>query len=217
MAKDPAFLFYPGDYLRDTQCLSEQAQVAYDRIMCEHMRNICITQDRLNFFTKRLTPDQKIEVETVLQKIPGGYQIDWVAESIGKRKNYSDSRRKNRSSSKKDISIISKTYDTHMENAIENVNGIDSKIKKESVSEIDPAAAFDEIFLEALKTSGAYPGVDIDQELKRFILKVQGSPRVYADHDNAGLRLAFSWQLRAVKPSSGKPIKKQKAFNLNEI
>ena len=29
MAKDPAFLFYPGDYLRDTQCLSSNAQASY--------------------------------------------------------------------------------------------------------------------------------------------------------------------------------------------
>lgn len=96
MANDPAFLFYPGDYLRDTQCLSEKAQVAYDRIMCEHMRNICIRQQQLNFFTKRLTPDEKDEVLATLTKTPKGFQISWVAESIIKRRAYSESRRKNR-------------------------------------------------------------------------------------------------------------------------
>lgn len=116
MAKDPAFLFYPGDYLRDTQCLSEAAQVAYDRIMCEHMRNICISKPLLDFFTKRLTPDQKEELETILKKVPGGYQIDWVAESIEKRRKYSDSRRKNRTSTRK----TSSSYVPHMENGIEN-------------------------------------------------------------------------------------------------
>ena len=59
--KDPEFLFYPGDYLTDTQCLSEKTQVAYDRIMCEHMRNICISQKQLKFFTKRLSPDETEE------------------------------------------------------------------------------------------------------------------------------------------------------------
>jgi hypothetical protein len=119
MAKDFAFIFYPGDYLRDTQCLSEACQVAYDRIMCEHMRNICISQEQLNFFTKRLSPDEKAELIFILKKIPGGFQIEWVAESIAKRKDYSESRSKNRTS-KKDKDV--KTYVEHMEieNEIEN-------------------------------------------------------------------------------------------------
>lgn len=119
MPNDPAFLFYPGDYLRDTQCLSEKAQVAYDRIMCEHMRNICIRQDQINFFTKRLSVEEKNELYGLLKKIDGGYQIQWVAESISKRKAYTESRRKNRSSKPKNISS---TYVRHMENENEIVN-----------------------------------------------------------------------------------------------
>ena len=121
MAKDPAFLFYPGDYLRDTQCLSEKTQVAYDRIMCEHMRNICITQQQLKFFTKRLSEEEVEELMLLLTKVNGGYQIEWVAESINKRREYSDSRRKNREgkSSQKDEKI-SQSYDEHMEDEIED-------------------------------------------------------------------------------------------------
>lgn len=121
MAKDPAFLFYPGDYLRDTQTLSEKTQVSYDRIMCEHMRNICITHQQLKFFTKRLNKDEKEELLMLLAKKDGVYIIDWVAESIIKRREYSESRRNNRI--KKDT-IISKTYDPHMENenGIEDIN-----------------------------------------------------------------------------------------------
>ncbi|MCH7724603.1 MAG: conserved phage C-terminal domain-containing protein [Bacteroidetes bacterium] len=125
--KDPAFLFYPGDYLRDTQCLSEKTQVAYDRIMCEHMRNICISQKQLNFFTKRLSEDEKEELKMILKKINSGYQIEWVAESIEKRRTYSESRRKNRTGKKRNIS---KTYDPHMENESENVNEIIIEIVK---------------------------------------------------------------------------------------
>lgn len=115
--KDPAFLFYPGDYLKDTQCLSEKSQVAYDRIMCEHMRNICISQQQLTFFTKRLNDEEKDEIMYLLKKIPGGFQIEWVAESICKRRDYSKSRAENRKGKKKNIS---KSYDSHMENEIEN-------------------------------------------------------------------------------------------------
>lgn len=119
--KDPGFIFYPGDYLRDTQCLSEKVQVAYDRIMCEHMRNICISQQQLKFFTKRLSEDEFEELMSVVSETKDGFQIEWVAESILKRRAYSDSRRENRKSKpKEDIKDISKTYDEHMDNEIEN-------------------------------------------------------------------------------------------------
>ena len=130
MAKDPAFLFYPGDYLRDTQCLSEQSQVAYDRIMCEHMRNICITQQQLKFFTKRLNEDEREELNMILTKTDEGFQIEWVVESILKRRSYSESRRLNRSKkNKKDVL----SYDKHMvnENEIGNSIVIEDTIIKE--------------------------------------------------------------------------------------
>jgi hypothetical protein len=111
MSKDFAFMFYPGEYLRDTQCLSEKTQVAYDRIMCEHMRNINISQSQLNFFTKRLSPDELNELMFVISKANGGFEIEWVARSIKERIAYSDSRRKNREGKpKEDV----KTYDSHM-------------------------------------------------------------------------------------------------------
>lgn len=126
MGKDPAFLFYPGDYLRDTQCLSEKTQVSYDRIMCEHMRNICISQQQLKFFTKRLNEDELEELKMVLTESTSGYCIDWVVDSIEKRRNYSNSRRNNRLGKKKDM----KTYDPHMEDEdeIEDVSK-DKKVK----------------------------------------------------------------------------------------
>lgn len=135
--KDPGFIFYPGDYLRDTQCLSEKSQVAYDRIMCEHMRNICISQQQLNFFTKRLTDEEKSELMFTLSEVSGGFQITWVAESIIKRREYSESRRSNRKkpNKKQDDNEESydkdmKTYDKHMDNEIEIENVIKEEKKK---------------------------------------------------------------------------------------
>lgn len=137
MAKDPAFLFYPGDYLRDTQCLSEATQVAYDRIMCEHMRNICtdmsnivVSKAKHNFFTKRLTDEQKEELSTVLLEVGEDFQIEWVARSMAERKAYTDSRAKNRTKSKEIKEVkTQKTYDNHMEdeNEIDNEDVIDNK------------------------------------------------------------------------------------------
>ncbi len=131
----PAFLFYPGDYLRDTQCLSEICQVAYDRIMCEHMRNICISKTQLNFFTKRLNDEEKKELIFLLKEIPGGYQIEWVADSIAKRQAYSESRRNNKVGKLgKKPKNISSLYVTHMENENENEN---EDVNKNEISEIE--------------------------------------------------------------------------------
>ncbi|WP_430897689.1 MULTISPECIES: hypothetical protein [unclassified Paraflavitalea] len=122
-SKDPGFIFYPGDYLRDTQCLSEKVQVAYDRIMCEHMRNICISHAQYNFFTKKLSKEEKKELRTVLSENESGFFIEWVVASISKRKAYSESRRNNRTSKKReDMKHISESYDSHMEIEIDNEN-----------------------------------------------------------------------------------------------
>lgn len=126
MSNDPAFLFYPGDYLRDTQCLTEQAQVAYDRIMCEHMRNICISQTTLKFLTKRLDDLEREQIMDILDEVDGGFAIPWVRESIIKRREYSESRRNNRKGKEnltpKNSKKTSQSYDSHMENVNEDVN-----------------------------------------------------------------------------------------------
>lgn len=137
MAKDFCFLFYPGDYLRDTQCLSPNAQVAYDRIMCEHMRNICIRHNQFQFFTKKLSDDEIIELKSVLMETSDGFFIEWVRDSINKRKAYSESRRQNRT--KKIIETHDddmKTYDNHMEKEKEIVIDNEIEISKKNKSEI---------------------------------------------------------------------------------
>lgn len=128
MAKDPGFIFYPGDYLRDTQVLSEHSQVAYDRIMCEHMRNICISKSQLNFLTKKLSDNDKNEIMSVLAEVKGGFQIPWVASSIIARRAYSASRRNNRKGKKgKDMSPLSDSYDSHMDNENEILLAVKNK------------------------------------------------------------------------------------------
>lgn len=111
MAKDFAFQFCPGDYLRDTQCLSEKAQVAYDRIMCEHIRNVStdmlsiwIAHEKVSFFAKRLNDDERAELFHVLREVGGkngGFQIEWVAEKVAERQSYIESRTINGTQKKK--------------------------------------------------------------------------------------------------------------------
>lgn len=129
--KDPAFLFYPGDYFRDVQCLNDNVQAVYVRIMCEHMRNLSISHVQLSFFTKCLSADETSQLLSVLQKTEKGYHIEWVVDSIIKRKAYTESRRNNRSGKAKQNTVPNQspsTYVTHMENEIEIeiVNKIDT-------------------------------------------------------------------------------------------
>lgn len=141
--KDPAFLFYPGDYFRDTQCLSDNVQAVYVRIMCEHMRNICISHTQLAFFTKSLSAEETSQLLSILTKTNEGYQIEWVVDSIVKRKAYAESRRNNRKGKSKENDNLTKkspsTYVTHMENEdeIENVivSDNDNRIVTEEVKE----------------------------------------------------------------------------------
>ena len=221
MAKDPAFLFYPGDYLRDTQTLSEKSQVAYDRIMCEHMRNICITQQQLKFFTKRLNKDEKEELTFILDKVDGGYQIGWVAESLVKRRNYSESRRNNRLAVKKDKVDTSKSYVPHMENANENKNKdkdiINNKIdfeifwnaydKKRDKPKCK--SKWDKLSLETQQKIIDYiPSYKLSQPDKQY----RKDPTTFLNNE--------SWENEIIKPSNngnGQQIMTQKEKKFNVI
>lgn len=122
MAKDPAFLFYPGDFNTGTQFFTDEQVGKYIRLlMAQHQHghlsenqvlHICKTYDKdvLNKFT---------------QDSAGLWFNQRLENEINKRKEYSKSRSKNRLS-KNDIS---KTYVRHMENRNENENKdvVDSK------------------------------------------------------------------------------------------
>lgn len=128
MAKAPGFIFYPGDYLRDTQCLSEKVQVSYDRIMCEHMRNICISHQQLKFFIKRLNAEEVDELMQVLTETSGGFQIAWVSDSILKYKSFCNSRSENRKGkTKKQVNNTSSTSEQLVESESDCINSKDIK------------------------------------------------------------------------------------------
>jgi len=212
MANDPAFLFYPGDYLRDTQCLSEASQVAYDRIMCEHMRNICISQAQLDFFTKRLTIDQKSEVMMILRPADGGFCIPWVVESITKRREYSESRRKNRSSTKEKDKKISKSYVPHMDNeneieieneiVITDVNAKFITIENEKVFNVLPILEFYEAALNGRqKEQGTRSWKDLVPEWFEQNLEI-------AFNDQKHVFNSFSKYMIGQKPKNGTVVKK---------
>lgn len=115
MAKDPAFLFYPGDFSTGTQFFSDEQVGKYVRLLMaqhqlghleeKHMIQICKTYDK-DVFSK------------FSQDKDGLYFNERLENEMIKRQNYSRSRSENRTK-KKDISF---SYDPHMENKNENRN-----------------------------------------------------------------------------------------------
>ncbi len=121
MAKDPAFLFYSGDFLSGTQFFTDEQTGKYIRLLVaqhqighleeKHMLQICKTYDK-DVFLKFIRDDE------------GLFYNERLETEILKRKNYTESRSKNRMSKK--------TYVSHMENVNENIN---KEVIKEEKSE----------------------------------------------------------------------------------
>lgn len=111
MAKDPAFLFYTGDFSTGTQFLTDEQLGKYMRLlMAQHqhghlsekqMMHICKSYD-IDVFIKFIKDDN------------GLYYNERLEMEINKRKKYTESRSNNKSGRKKDVKE-DKSYDLHME------------------------------------------------------------------------------------------------------
>jgi len=116
MAKDPAFLFYTGDFTTGTQFFTDEQVGKYVRLLMaqhqlghleeKHMIQICKSHDK-DIFAKFVKDEN------------GLFYNERLDNEIVKRKKYSVSRSENRK--KKDIL---ESYDNHMENKDENINKI---------------------------------------------------------------------------------------------
>jgi len=134
MAKDPAFLFYTGDFSTGTQFFTDEQVGKYVRLLMaqhqighleeKHMLQICKSHDK-DIFAK-FTKDEK-----------GLFYNERLDDEIVKRKKYSESRSENRK--KKDFS---ETYVNHMENKNKDINN-----KKNGKQFINFKAQGEELFL----------------------------------------------------------------------
>lgn len=126
MAKDPAFLFYPGDWLGGTMGFSRHEKGAYiDLLMCQfnnshmdaHMvREILGEKDFSELWEKRLKKKFKIDSA-------GNFFNQKLEDEIVKRKKWTKSRLDNLShmESHKESHMVDH-MDSHMENENENTN-----------------------------------------------------------------------------------------------
>jgi hypothetical protein len=120
--KDPAFLFYSSDFISGTLTMTDEQVGKYIRLIClQHMKGELSEKDML-FICKSHDED----IWNKFERTAAGTFINRrLQEVIEKRKNYSESRRKNRAGKTKDVNDTSLTYDNHMG------NGNGNEIRKE--------------------------------------------------------------------------------------
>lgn len=121
MAKDPAFLFYPGDWLGGTMLLTRHQKGCYiDLLMAqfnsgplslEHIKAV-LGQDQATWTV--------LQAKFTLDNNGKFYNVKMATE-IEKRKNFTASRSNNKSGRKKNKSY-DYSHDLHMNNHMENEN-----------------------------------------------------------------------------------------------
>lgn len=198
MAKDPAFLFYPGDFNTGTQFFSDEMVGKYMRLLMAQHQHGHLTENQVIFICKSYDKD-------IMSKFVKDSNGLWYNErleiEVNKRKNYVESRSKNKEGKTK-TKNISKSYDPHMEN--ENViENKDFKYElKEAEKKLDSLEerltyALDEIYIDGQRSQ--WKQIDYDFEISAFRLKVRGSPGYYKSYNTDSLRLALQSQLRGAK------------------
>lgn len=116
MAKDPAFLFYPGDFNTGTQFFSDEQVGKYMRLLMAQHQHGHLTENQVIFICKSYDKD----VMSKFKKDSAGLWYNERLESeVNKRKKFIESRSKNKEGKTKE-KIISKSYENHMENRDRN-------------------------------------------------------------------------------------------------
>lgn len=204
MAKDPAFLFYYKDAASDVSHMNRLERGCY----------FDFVQAQKNFGPLSLESIQKVlgkdfnecwpALKMCLTCVNHMYFIEWLQESIEKRKKFSESRSKNRKGQKKDnLPQNEKTYVHHMaianEIVIANVNEKEEGVGETILPLSDKwfATILDDIEVGNLRMT--FRDKDVDQEIKTFKAKARAAPGQYQHRDKAGILLALHSQLRHAK------------------
>jgi len=167
MSKDPAFLFYPGDWLGGTTTFTRAHKGAYMDLLMAQFNNGHMSLQEIKII---LGNDFDEMWESVLKRKfkiddKGLYYNEKLEKEMLKRKAFTESRKKNLESHK------GSHMDNHMENENENRN-IDININKEKGMEKENIVYQNSFFsvtekqMEVYKK--AYQYIDIISELKKM-------------------------------------------------
>lgn len=164
MAKDPAFLFYPGDWLGGTMTFSRSHKGAYmDLLMCQFNQGHMALQDIVDVLGSDFEKMWENKLKSKFKMDNDGLFFNEKLEyEIFKRKAYTESRRKNLLHKEDHIKEDKVSHmGSHMENENENENisvtkggaGGKQKTKSNAKSFINFNAQGEEILLNRLKES----------------------------------------------------------------
>lgn len=127
MAKDPAFLFYTGDFSTGTQFFSDEQVGKFLRLLMAQHQHGRLSEQQMIFICKSYDK----EVFSKFKKDDNNLYFNIRLEfEVNKRRSFSESRSKNKSGKTK---IISKSYENHMENENENKKENIIKTKKQII------------------------------------------------------------------------------------
>ena len=128
MAKDPAILFYTGDFITGTLTMTDEQRGKYILLLClQHQKGGLTEKDMLNICK---TYDEDV-FEKFIKNSDGKFYNKRMEYEILKRKAYSESRSINRRGKIK----TSKTYVNHMEDEDENKDVIINVNKNKEIFE----------------------------------------------------------------------------------
>lgn len=133
MSKDPAFLFYTGDFSTGTQFFSDDQVGKYLRLLMAQHQHGHLSENQMKFICKSYDKDI---YDKFSKDSNGKFFNERLEDEIIKRKNFSESRSKNKLGKTKDLIITSKSYDNHMEDEDENkdINRIKEENEKKMFS-----------------------------------------------------------------------------------
>lgn len=119
--RDPAFLFYDGDAAKDVSHMNRLERGCYFDLIQAQRKFGRMSLDLIKKILGREFDTCWESVKICLTYDNHMYFIEWLEESTIKRKEYSESRKRNKMGhKKKHMTNICKTYDEHMENEIVN-------------------------------------------------------------------------------------------------
>ena len=163
--KDPAFLFYPGDWLGGTMGMTFEEKGAYFELLIFQFNNGSFTKAQAKHV---LSICSTSIFEKIIKKFDfknGLYFNNRLKQEIIKRKKYSASRRKNATGKNKEIK--NKTYAKHMENENKNEN---SKIIYNDFDELKIELLNSEIWLQDIAKLYKLETEKVIELLEKFLV-----------------------------------------------
>ena len=160
MAKDPAFLFYPGDWLGGTMGMTFEEKGAYLELLLFQFNNGKFTIASAKLV---LSICSASAFEKVIQKFDTDGKYYWkqkLHDEIERRKKFTESRRNN-AKSNKSYQKNKKAYAKHMETETETVTITNNTKRVISKNDIFEKLFSDDLWIEQMEI--AHKGKDLKQ------------------------------------------------------